>query len=220
MIVKPQFPDEQADDGAFVRQDDAFRSSVTADGHSGFPAEAGRYHLYVSLACPWAHRTIIMRKLKGLEDAIGMTVVDPVRDQRGWRFVDGPGMGVDPINGFAYLSEAYFATDPGYRGRVTVPVLWDRETRRVVSNSDDDILRMLEVEFNALAKYNDVDYYPAKHRTEIDDLNHAIYETINNGVYKTGFATSQAAYEQAVREVFEALDGIEKRLSLRRYLFG
>jgi putative glutathione S-transferase len=207
MTVKPQFPDEQLD-GEFVRQDDAFRAKVE-------PA-SGRYHLYVSLACPWAHRTIIMRKLKGLEDAIGMTIVDPVRDERGWRFTYQP----DPVNGFAFLSEAYFKTDAGYRGRVTVPVLWDKQTGTIANNSDDDILRMFETEFDAFAKHNDVDYYPARYRAEIDALNAEIYENVNNGVYRAGFATEQDAYERAAREVFATLDGLDQRLATRRYLFG
>jgi len=207
VTVQAQFPSEQVD-GEFVRQDDAFRSEIE-------PA-AGRYHLYVSLACPWAHRTIIMRKLKGLEDAIGMTIVDPVRDERGWRFTFEP----DPVNGFVFLSEAYFKTDPGYRGRVTVPVLWDKQTGKIANNSDDDILRIFETEFDALAKHNDVDYYPARHRAEIDALNAEIYENVNNGVYRAGFATSQDAYERAAREVFAALDGLDERLASRRFLFG
>src|SRR5215472_17035097 len=163
MEVKAQFPDEQTVDGSFVRQEDVFRQWVTADGSSGFPVEAGRYHLYVSYACPWAHRTIIMRALKGLESALGMTVVDPVRDDRGWAFRDGPGYSKDPINGFTFLSEAYAATDPNYRRRITVPVLWDTKTQRIVSNSDDDILRMFETEFESLAK-TPTDYFPAAHR--------------------------------------------------------
>ena len=207
MTVKPQFPDEELD-GEFVRQGDAFRGGVE-------PA-AGRYHLYVSLACPWAHRTIIMRKLKGLEDAVGMTIVDPVRDERGWRFTYQP----DPVNGFAFLSEAYFKTDAGYRGRVTVPVLWDKQTGTIANNSDDDILRMLETEFDAVAKHNDVDYFPERRRAEIDALNAEIYENVNNGVYRAGFATTQDAYERAAREVFAALDGLDERLASRRYLFG
>jgi len=219
MKVAPQFPDEQADDGSFVRQQDAFRDWVTADGRSGYPVEAGRYHLYVSLACPWASRIVILRKLLGLEDAIGMTVVDPVRDERGWAFRDGPGYSKDPINGFAFLSEAYFATDPGYRGRVTVPVLWDTKTKRIVSNSDDDMMRMFEVEFKALARRH-VDFYPAEHRAEIDALNQTIYETFNDGVYRAGFATAQGPYERAARRVFETLDTLEERLATSRYLFG
>jgi len=219
--VKPsiaQFPDEQSADGAFVRQADRFRDWVTADGRSGHPAEAGRYHLYVSWACPWAHRTIIVRKLKALENAVGMTVVDPIRDDRGWAFRDVPGASADPVNGFLYLSEAYVATDPSYRGRVTVPVLWDIDTRRIVSNSDDDIMRMFETEFTALG--NDLDLYPAAYRAEIDALNTLIYETVNDGVYRAGFATAQRAYEQAANRLFEVLDALDDRLSERRYLFG
>jgi putative glutathione S-transferase len=219
MDVRAQFPDEQAEDGSFVRQEDAFRDWVTADGRSGYPVEAGRYHLYVSLACPWASRIVILRKLLGLEHAIGMTVVDPVRDERGWAFRDGPGYSKDPINGFTYLSEAYLATDPKYRGRVTVPVLWDLKTKRIVSNSDDDLMRMLEIEFKALAT-DWVDLFPPEHRAEIDQLNEWIYHTFNNGVYRAGFATSQAAYERAAHGVFETLDKLEERLSTRRYLFG
>jgi putative glutathione S-transferase len=213
-----QFPTEQAEDGRFVRQQDAFRGWVTADGSSGFPAVAGRYHLYVSLACPWAHRTIIARKLMGLEDAIGMTVVDPVRDEKGWAFREGPGHSADPVNGFAYLAEAYRATDPGFRGRVTVPALWDKETRRIVSNSDDDLLRMFGTEFGALARPDAPDLYPKAHRAEIDDWNARIHDAVNDGVYRAGFATSQAAYEAAARRLFEALDELEARLGTRRYL--
>jgi putative glutathione S-transferase len=218
MEVRPQFPDETSQ-GEFVRQDDAFRDWVRADGSSGYPAVAGRYHLYVSLACPWACRTIIVRKLRALESAIGMTVVDPIRDERGWAFRDGPGYSKDPINGFRFLREAYLATDPGYKGRVTVPVLWDKQTKRIVSNSDDDIMRMFETEFNALSS-NKLDLYPSQFRAEIDQLNELIYQTVNNGVYRAGFATTQAAYERAAYRVFETLDSLEQRLSARRYLFG
>ncbi len=214
MSVTPQFPEEQSADGAFERQADAFKHWIRADGSTGFPAVAGRYHLYVSLACPWAHRTIIVRKLKGLEHAIGMTVVDPIRDDLGWRF-DTP----DPINGFRYLREAYLATDPGYRGRVTVPVLWDTQTKRILSNDDDDIMRMFETEFDSLGR-TDLELYPDAHRSEIDRLNPWIYETLNNGVYRAGFATDQHAYERAARTVFETLDALEERLATRRYLVG
>jgi putative glutathione S-transferase len=219
MTVKPQFPDEQSETGVFVRQEDAFRDWVTADGRSGFPAVSGRYHLYVSLACPWAHRTIIVRRLKGLEDVIGMSVVDPIRDDLGWAFRDVPGAGSDPVNGFRFLSEAYIATKPGYHGRVTVPVLWDKRTHRIVSNSDDDIMRMFETEFNAFGNAT-LDLYPVAHRAEIDVLNERIYETVNNGVYRAGFATAQDAYAAAAYEVFETLDELEDRLSTRRFLFG
>lgn len=219
MTVKAQFPDEQSDTGIFVRQADAFRNWVSADGHTGYPAASGRYHLYVSLACPWAHRTIIVRHLAGLESAIGMTVVDPLRDERGWAFRDVPGAGPDPLNGFAFLSEAYLATDPSYRGRVTVPVLWDRVTQRIVSNSDDDIMRMFETEFAARSK-GQPDLYPAAQRADIDALNERIYETFNNGVYRAGFATAQDAYELAAYGVFAMLDELDERLRAQRYLFG
>ena len=207
-MTTAQFPKEQAG-GTFARQPDAFDNWVTADGRSGFPAAAGRYHLYVSLACPWAHRTVIVRKLKGLEAAIGMTVVDPIRDERGWAFHDGPGMGADPVNGFDYLAQAYAATDSGYSGRVTVPALWDKETRRIVSNNDDNIMRMFEIEFDAFAGSNDLDFYPAAQRSEIDALNDEIYTRVNNGVYRAGFATGQAAYERAAQGVFDELDRLE-----------
>jgi len=219
-MAQAQFPDEQRDDGSFTRQQDAFRALVTADGSSGYRAAAGRYHLYVSLACPWAHRTIVVRKLKGLEEAVGMSVVDPIRDDRGWAFRDVPGGTPDAVNGFAYLSQAYLASDPGYRGRVTVPVLWDTHTRRIVSNSDDDIMRMFETQFDAVAAVPGPDLYPAVHRAEIDALNARIYETVNDGVYQAGFATSQDAYEKAAFRVFETLDRLDKRLATRRYLFG
>jgi putative glutathione S-transferase len=218
-MTMAQFPDEQVD-GAFVRQDDAFDAWVTADGESGFPAEAGRYHLYVSLACPWAHRTIIVRALKRLDDAIGMTVVDPIRDDAGWRFGDGPGVERDPLYGWTYLAEAYTATDLAYRGRITVPTLWDTVTRRIVSNNDDHIMRMFETEFDDVAGAHDLDFYPIAHHAEIDALNDEIYETVNNGVYRAGFATDQPAYEAAVRGIFATLDKLEARLADRRYLFG
>ena len=219
MTVAAQFPDEQSADGAFVRQDDAFRNWVRADGSTAFAAVAGRYHLYVSLACPWAHRTIIVRHLYGLEDAISMSVVDPVRDDAGWAFREGRGFGRDPINGFAYLSEAYHATDPAYRGRVTVPVLWDTETKKIVSNSDDDIMRMLETEFGALATPR-FDLFPREHAAEIDALNERIFTNVNDGVYRAGFATSQAAYQAAAYRVFSVLDELDARLAHTRYLFG
>jgi len=219
MKTTPQFPDEQTSDGSFVRQADTFDSWVTADGRSGFPAAAGRYHLYVSLACPWAHRTIVARKLKRLENAIGMTVVDPIRDEKGWAFRSGEGYGSDPVNGFQYLSEAYTATDPHYRGRVTVPVLWDKQTHRVVSNDDDHILRMFETEFDEFGDAS-VELAPAGRLEEIDPLNAWLYRTLNNGVYRAGFATSQAVYERAARTVFETLDALEERLETRRYLLG
>jgi glutathionyl-hydroquinone reductase len=217
--VHAQFPAETSHSGEFVRQEDVFRDWVRADGSSGYPAVAGRYHLYVSLACPWASRTVIVRKLRGLESAIGMTIVDPIRDERGWAFRDGPDYSKDPINGFSFLKEAYLATDPSYRARVTVPVLWDTKTKRIVSNSDDDIMRMFETEFNELSP-NKLELYPPEHSANIDRLNELIYETVNDGVYRAGFATTQAAYERAAYRVFATLDTLEERLSKQRYLFG
>ncbi|MGE0276441.1 MAG: glutathione S-transferase family protein [Nitrospiraceae bacterium] len=219
MSGNPQFPLEQTADGEFQRQDDRFRQWVTADGSSGYPAAKNRYHLYVSWACPWAHRTIIVRKLKGLEDSIGLTAVDPIRDERGWAFRDGPGHSTDPVNGFQYLADAYRATDPSYHARVTVPVLWDRMNRRIVSNSDDDLMRMLNSEFDQFARAR-TDLYPADLRDDIDRLNDRIYNDVNNGVYRAGFATSQRAYERAVRRLFDTLDFLDNQLSNRRYLFG
>ena len=189
------------------------------DRSTRYQPARGRYHLYVSLACPWAHRTIILRRLKGLEDVIGMTVVDPVRDERGWAFRSGDGHSEDPVNGFKFLSEAYDATDPAFDGRVTVPVLWDTETRRIVSNSDDDLMRMLNSEFSDFAQ-NGYDFYPAALREEIDALNDLIYKRVNNGVYAAGFATRQAPYERAARRLFQTLDELDARLATRRYLLG
>ncbi len=219
MTIKAQFPDEQSAEGAFTRQLDAFKDRITANGSSGYPAASGRYHLYVSLACPWAHRTIIVRKLKQLEAVVGMTVVDPIRDERGWAFRDGPGHSLDPINGFQFLSQAYKATDPDYRRRFTVPVLWDRVTKRIVTNSDDDLMRMFNGEFNRFTK-STIDLYQEGIRKEIDDLNNFIYENVNDGVYRAGFATSQQTYERAVLRLFNALDQLEDRLARQRYLFG
>ena len=219
MKPRAQFPEENSEKGEFVRQEDAFRDWVKADGSSPYPAASGRYHLYVSLACPWAHRTILMRKLKGLESVIGMSVVDPIRDDRGWAFGQGPGDTPDTANGFAFLSEAYLASDPAYRGRYTVPVLWDRHTRRIVNNSEDDIMRTFNREFDAWGDAR-LDFYPPDLRAQIDRLNDIIYRTLNNGVYLAGFATSQAAYEKAVYPVFDTLDDLESRLSRQRYVHG
>ena len=205
--------------GAFVRRDSVFRRWVSADGSSDFVAEPGRYHLYVSLACPWAHRTLIFRKLKRLERVISVSVVDPVRDEQGWAFREVPGAGEDPVNGFAFLSEAYRATNPAYAGNVTVPVLWDRDSGQIVNNESSEIIRMLGSAFDALTDAND-DYYPAKLRDQIDKVNQRVYETVNNGVYRCGFAQSQQAYEQAFTQLFGSLDWLEERLSRQRYLVG
>ncbi len=219
MSAMAQFPNEQAADGSFVRQHDAFRGWVRADDQSAFALEGGRYHLYVSLACPWAHRTMIVRKLMHLENAVGMTVVDPIRGDQGWEFRDGPGSSHDPVNAFRFLSEAYVATDPAYSGRVTVPVLWDKRSGQIVSNSDDDIMRMFATEFAALGKA-ELELVPQRLGSKIDELNERIYETVNDGVYRAGFATTQQAYEQAAYRVFQMLDELEERLAGRRYLFG
>ena len=219
MEVRAQFPDEQSPAGGFMRQPDVFRRWVTAEGSSGYPAAAGRYHLYVSWACPWAHRTIIVRKLKKLETVIGMTVVDPIRDERGWAFREGAGHSPDTINGFSFLSEAYKVTDPDYIGRFTVPVLWDSVTRRIVTNSDDDLMRIFNGEFNRFTE-SPIDLYPDGLRQEIDELNTFIYENVNDGVYRAGFATSQHDYERAARRLFTALDQLDARLATHRYLFG
>jgi putative glutathione S-transferase len=219
MATRGQFPEEQSDEGEFKRQEDAFRDWVKADGSTRYPATTGRYHLYVSFACPWAHRTLIVRKLKGLEQAVGFTAVDPVRDERGWAFRDGPGFSRDPINGFQFLSEAYLASDPKFRGRWTVPVLWDKQERRIVNNSEDDICRMFNDEFGALAT-QPIDLFPANLRREQEALSAQVYTQVNNGVYRAGFATKQKVYERAVRDVFATLDQLETRLEKSRYLLG
>ena len=211
---------EQADDGSFRRKDSLFRDWVRADGSTSYPAEAGRYHLYVSSACPWAHRTIIYRYLKGLEDAISMTIVDPERDERGWAITDARGTTPDPVNGFTFLSEAYVLSDADFDGHVTVPVLWDRERGRIVNNESADIIRMFDREFDAFARHPDVRFCPDELRDEIDEINAVVYEYVNDGVYKTGFASTQAAYERAFGKLFDALDELDGRLAARRYLVG
>ena len=213
MAGKAQFPDEHSEEGEFVRQEDQFRRWISNNGE--FPPEKGRYHLYISLACPWASRTLIVRNLKGLQDAIGVTVVDPIRDESGWAFRPER----DPVEGFSYLSEAYKSSAPDYRGRVTVPVLWDKKTRLIVNNSEDDICRMLDQEFEAESK-SKLDFFPAGIEAEHKELSAYIYHNINNGVYMAGFSTSQRAYEKNCRNVFAALDQIEKRLAKSRFLFG
>lgn len=223
-----QFPDEQTETGDFRRQEDAFRQWVSNDGSTPYAAAADRYHLYVSLACPWASRTVIFRKLKGLEEAIGITIVDPIRDEKGWAFRDPSGKippgtpfeSTDPINGFQFLSEAYKATDPDYNQRVTVPVLWDKQAKKIVNNSEDDISRMFNDVFNAFAKNKDVDFFPKEIETEHAKLCSFLYDNINNGVYRAGFATRQQPYERAFRKLFQALDQLEERLSKSRFLFG
>lgn len=197
----------EARDGRFVRQASVFRDRL---GTEAFPAVAGRYHLYVSLACPWAHRTIVARELLGLQDAIAMTVVDPIRDGRGWRF--GPEF-PDPLHEWEYLREAYEASTEGFEGRVSVPVLWDTERGRIVNNESADILIDLAIHAAELGGRDDLDLYPEAVRDEIDELNARVYETLNNGVYRSGFATTQAAYEEAVVPLFDMLDELEDRLA-------
>ena len=217
--------DTKATAGHFRRGDSTFRNWVTADGsagptgRAGFKAEADRYHLYVSYACPWAHRTLIFRKLKGLEDLISVSVVDPLMLENGWEFHDRDGATIDHLFGSRALWEIYVKADPAYSGRVTVPVLWDKQTGTIVSNESSEIIRMFNSAFNCLTG-NTLDFYPEILRGEIDELNKRVYDTLNNGVYKSGFATTQAAYESAVYPLFETLDWLEERLATQRYLFG
>ncbi len=212
-------------DGRFVRKDSAFRSWVTPDGapgptgRGGFKAEPGSYHLYVSLACPWAHRTLIMRALKGLEDAIGLSVVHWLMREQGWTFAEGPGTVPDTVNNAAFLHQVYTTADPRYSGRVTVPVLWDKRSGTIVSNESAEIIRMLNGAFDGVGA-KPGDYYPEPLRPEIDALNARVYDTVNNGVYKAGFAATQAAYEEAVGPLFETLGWLDARLADRRFLMG
>jgi putative glutathione S-transferase len=205
--------------GAFVRAAYPFRDRITADGSSGYQAEPGRYHLYISWACPWAHRSAIVRKLLGLEDVISLSAVDPVRDGRGWAFREGDGFSLDPVNRFALLRDAYEATEPGYGGHVSVPLLWDRQTGRIVSNNFPDITIDLETQFGAWADPA-YDLYPQRLRAEIDAVNETVYATVNNGVYRCGFATSQESYDEAFSQLFATLDDLEQRLGQQRYLTG
>jgi putative glutathione S-transferase len=215
--MSAQFPRETAPDGSFRRQVSAFRDRVGTDLH---PIAAGRYHLYVSLACPWAHRTVIARRVLGLEDALSLSVVDPIRDERGWAFREGRGHGLDPINGHEYLEQTYRESLPDFDGRVTVPVLYDRVARRIVNNESSEILVMLDVEFRALAGAGAPSLYPEHLRAEIDAVDALVYDAVNNGVYRCGFASSQEAYEQAFRDLFQGLDELDARLADRRYLCG
>ncbi len=211
--------------GRFVRRAPQFRNWVTADGapgpsgEGGFKAEAGRYHLYVSLACPWAHRTLIFRTLKGLEKMISISVVHWYMAENGWTFRPGPGAVPDTINGADFLHQVYTAAKPDYSGRVTVPVLWDKKTKTIVSNESPEIIRMFNTAFDGIGA-KPGDYYPKELRPEIDALNDRIYDTVNNGVYKAGFATTQDAYEEAVVPLFETLDWLDERLGKQRYLTG
>ena len=220
-----QWYDTKSSGGRFVRKDSAFRNWVTADGSAGptgkggFKAEAGRYHLYVSYACPWAHRTLIFRALKGLEDMISISVVNSFMGEHGWTFEPQDGVIPDPIHNAEYLHQVYTAADLTYSGRVTVPVLWDKQTGTIVNNESAEIIRMLNSAFDEIGA-KPGDYYPQELRTEIDAINEKVYDKVNNGVYKAGFATEQAPYEEAVVPLFETLDWLEDRLSRMRYLNG
>ena len=224
-VWKDVWYDTKATKGHFKRSESQFRNWITADGsagpsgEAGFKAEAGRYHLYVSLACPWAHRTLIFRKLKKLEDLITVSVVDPLMVENGWEFKGENGGTVDHLFGSEALWQVYVKADPSYSGRVTVPVLWDKQQNRMVSNESAEIIRMFNSAFDGLTGSKD-DFYPERLRSEIDELNALIYDTVNNGVYKAGFATTQEAYEGAVASLFETLDTLEDRLAARRYLAG
>ncbi|MGL5836463.1 MAG: glutathione S-transferase family protein [Waterburya sp.] len=211
---------EHNDQGEFQRMSTQFHNWVTEDNSSGFKAERDRYHLYVSLGCPWANRTAIMWKLKGLEDTIGLSIVDPVISDHGWKFSDYAGCIPDHVNNTNYLHEIYTKAIPDYTGRVTVPVLWDKQTKTIVNNESRQIIRMLNSEFNAFAKQPELDFYPNHLQNTIEEICDRIYQPINNGVYRAGFATSQTAYEQAVRELFKALDYWEEVLGKHSYLCG
>ena len=211
--------------GRFKRQEQAFRHWITPDGapgpsgDGGFPAEAGRYHLYVSYACPWAHRTLIFRALKGLQSMIDVSVVHWHMAEHGWTFQPGEGVTGDKLMGHALLRDVYLAAEPGMTGRVTVPILWDTQRKTIVSNESSEIIRMFNSAFDA-AGAKPGDYYPDRLRPEIDALNERIYHAVNNGVYKAGFASTQAAYDEAVEPLFDALDRLDKTLASRRFLTG
>ncbi len=228
-VWQDQWYDTKKSGGKFVRQDSRFRNWLTADGgpgpngETGFKAEAGRYHLYISHACPWAHRTMIFRKLKKLEDAISVSVVDYFMGDKGWRFKDVPGAVLDTVNHKDFMHEIYTLADPSYTGRVTVPVLWDKQQGTIVSNESSEIIRMFNTAFDGVGGgvgNPAVDFYPAALRAEIDEINAVIYDTVNNGVYKCGFATTQEAYEEAFDALFKTLNMVEERLSGQRYLVG
>ncbi len=217
--------DTKSTGGKFERKESQFRNWITADGaagpggEGGFKAEPGRYHLYVSYACPWAHRTLIFRALKGLEDMVSVSVVNPFMGADGWTFDPGPKVTGDTVNGAKRLYEVYLEADPHYTGRVTVPTLWDKKQGTVVNNESSEIIRMLNSAFDGVGA-RPGDYYPQDLRAEIDAVNSRVYDTVNNGVYRAGFATSQAAYDEAVKALFDSLDWLDQRLASRRYLAG
>ena len=227
MLIDGQWRDEDpageiGKAGNFQRVDSVFRDRITADGSSGFPAEAGRYHLYVAYTCPWAHRTQIYVALKKLTGLFSVAIAVPGLREQGWTFEDNPAFPdctPDRVNGFRYLHQAYAASNPHYTGKVTVPTLWDKKTKRIVNNESSEIIRMLNAEFGALGA-DPTDFYPKHLRAEIDRINAQVYTNVNNGVYRCGFARSQAAYDEAYDSLFATLDEIEARLSRRRYLVG
>ena len=224
-ITKRKWIDTESTGGRFVRQDSSFRNWITPDGspgpsgQGGFAAEPDRYHLYISAACPWAHRTLIFRKLKGLEKMISLSAVNSYMGPEGWSFDPGPGVIADEINHARYIMEIYKKADPDYPDRATVPVLWDKKQATIVSNESAEIIRMFNSAFDQLGAV-EVDFYPEPLRKEIDELNAIIYSKVNNGVYLAGFATTQEAYEEAARDVFAALDELETRLNKQRFLTG
>lgn len=222
MLVKGEWLTEREQEdqkGQFIRPSTTFRQWIKSDGSTPFAPTPGRYHLYISWACPWAHRTAIMRSIKGLSSVIGLSVVDPVMGNEGWSFSTAPGAILDTVNGASYLREIYLKANAEFTGRVTVPILWDCSTQTIVNNESREILRMLDQEFNALAE-NTTKLCPSELQAQVDQVIDAIYQPINNGVYRAGFATQQQAYEDAVRELFEALDHWENVLAKQRYLCG
>ena len=219
MPVTPETGPEILPSAGFVRQANVFATRITGDGSSGYLAEPGRYQLYASLADPWAHRALIVRRLLGLDRVIGLSLVDPIRDERGWRFPASNG-GVNPVTGARFVSDLYMITDPGYRGRFTVPFVWDTRSQRIVDNDFQQITTSFETEFRGYHRPGAPDLYPAQQRTEIDALTTLIYHAVNNGVYKAGLATSQAVYEEAFDALFSTLSALEERLLRRRYLLG
>ncbi|MEG0551798.1 MAG: glutathione S-transferase family protein, partial [Vagococcus sp.] len=220
-----QWYDTKSTGGHFVRKESQFRNWITPDGSagpcgvSGFKAEAGRYHLYVSYACPWASRALIMRKLKGLEEMISLSVVNYYMGENGWTFEEGKDVITDPIINANYLYEIYAHVDPTYTGRVTVPILYDKKTNQIVNNESSEIMRMLNTAFDEIGALAG-DYYPEELRVEIDEMNEKVYHGINNGVYKTGFATKQEVYEREATQLFTVLDELEEHLSSQKYLVG
>jgi putative glutathione S-transferase len=219
---RDEWYDTESTGGRFVRKESAFREWVRADGTTRFAPEAGRYHLYVSLACPWAHRALIFRTLKKLEQVISVSVVHPLMAENGWTFAnsdDTVGCSADHVGGMRHLHQVYTRADPHYTGRVTVPVLWDRNLGTIVNNESSEIIRMLNSEFDEFGD-DSVDFYPEALRAEIDEINAFVYPNVNNGVYRCGFATTQEAYEEALHQLFEALDELDRRLGAQRYLVG